>query len=105
METVMAAGEHSSEKEEVTVIKGKVLRTEKVKKEDVHKEIRQTEKKEKAKKAKKEKKNALPVLTAEMPAPKAEPAAKAAPAKRQTLRKYSPRKRRQWKRRPKTRKQ
>lgn len=37
METVMAAGEHSSEKEEVTVIKGKVLRTEKVKKEDVHK--------------------------------------------------------------------
>lgn len=90
METVMAAGEHSSEKEEVTVIKGKVLRTEKVKKEDVHKEIRQAEKKEKAKKAKKEKKNALPVLTAEMPAPKAEPAAKAAPAKKADAPKVQP---------------
>lgn len=90
METVMAAGEHSSEKEEVTVIKGKVLRTEKVKKEDVHKEIRQAEKKEKAKKAKKGKKNALPVLTAEMPAPKAEPAAKAAPAKKADAPKVQP---------------
>lgn len=90
METVMAAGEHSSEKEEVTVIKGKVLRTEKVKKEDVHKEIRQAGKKEKAKKAKKEKKNALPVLTAEIPAPKAEPAAKAAPAKKANAPKVQP---------------
>lgn len=90
METVMAAGEHSSEKEEVTVIKGKVLRTEKVKKEDVHKEIRQAEKKEKAKKAKKEKKNALPVLMAEMPAPKAEPAAKAAPAQKADAPKVQP---------------
>lgn len=60
METVMAAGEHSSEKEEVTVIKGKVLRTEKVKKEDVHKEIRQAEKKEKAKKAKRKRKTPCP---------------------------------------------
>lgn len=60
METVMAAGEHSSEKEEVTVIKGKVLRTEKVKKEDVHKEIRQAEKRKRQRRPKRKRKTPCP---------------------------------------------